>query len=790
MEINKVLSELDNLFDTGQIDKVEEFLKRNYGAAISENDLISALSLLNELIGYYREMTMKEEAKNTAQLILETIEKAGLKGTIAEGTSLTNIATAYRFLGDYEQSKKYYDEVIGIYEKQLQADDMLFASVYNNESILYDAMGDYKSATSLLLKAIDVVQKHDDQEQKLAISYTNLGQEYIKLEDYERALLYLLESEEIFERLQAGGIPDSHYCGCANALGALYSTLGRTKDAVYSYEKALLNIYDTAGMTDNYRTIYNNYLQVCEKAGLPRYSSMLELCEAYYNAYGAAMIEEKFPEYKDKIAVGLCGEGSECFGFEDEISLDHDCGPGFAMFVTNEVYAAIGERLQEEYRRLPRIFAGRVRHEMSYASGRVGVCTIDGFFERVLGGNKFPSNDEEWKNIPEYALACATNGKIFVDKLGTMTAKREYLCGYYPKNVWREKLARSLISCAQTGQYNYGRMMARGEYVTAQIILSDYMKEMMQCVFLINKVYAPYYKWLHKAAKNLQRLPQIPYLLEAICDMPMQKQAWEGVSYNTSPNEKDMVAMTIEIIAGMVVEELKKMGLITQSINDVYLETHGKVIMSMDNTNSRNLTRQEMIELIVKLEWNDFDKTKNEGGRASCQNDWNTFSIMRKSQYMTWPDELLSEYIWHFEQCINSGRNLITEKYGRMMESTAPDKYEEIKASFPELSDERKAIQEAIISIQVGWMEEFAQKYPKMAGNARSIHTKEDNEYNTSYETYLRGELGTYSEEMISLYGQFIASLAREGKNLAYETMSNTARLYGYESVEQAEHLL
>ena len=84
-------------------------------------------------------------------------------------------------------------------------------------------------------------------------------------------------------------------------------------------------------------------------------------------------------------------------------------------------------------------------------------------------------------------------------------------------------------------------------------------------------------------------------------------------------------------------------------------------------------------------------------------------------------------------------------------------------------------------------MEEFAAKFPHLAGNARSIHTYEDTEYNTSYETYLRGELGTYGEETFVLYGRFIASLLQEGRNLAYETMNNTARMYGYESVEDAE---
>lgn len=121
------------------------------------------------------------------------------------------------------------------------------------------------------------------------------------------------------------------------------------------------------------------------------------------------------------------------------------------------------------------------------------------------------------------------------------------------------------------------------------------------------------------------------------------------------------------------------------------------------------------------------------------------------------------------------------------MESTAPDRYEELKKDLPVRSLERIAIQEEIIKLQVEWMEDFAKEYPKMAGNARSIHTSEDNPYNTSYETYLRGELGTYSEKTLLMYGRFIVELKKNGENLAYNIMSNTARLYGYESLEEAE---
>ena len=150
-----------------------------------------------------------------------------------------------------------------------------------------------------------------------------------------------------------------------------------------------------------------------------------------------------------------------------------------------------------------------------------------------------------------------------------------------------------------------------------------------------------------------------------------------------------------------------------------------------------------MIDGIVQLEWAAFDKARNEGGRASCQNDWDTFSIMRQSQYQTWPDALLESYLGDLQDATARGWNMIAEKYARMEEYTAPEAYAKIRDLLPPRSDMNRAIIDQIAAIQVQWMEEFAAQYPRMAGNARSIHASEDTEWNTSYETYLKGELGT-----------------------------------------------
>lgn len=53
----------------------------------------------------------------------------------------------------------------------------------------------------------------------------------------------------------------------------------------------------------------------------------MELAKAYWEEYGWPMIRDQFPEYTEIIAAGLTGSGSECFGFDDEVSQDHDFEP-------------------------------------------------------------------------------------------------------------------------------------------------------------------------------------------------------------------------------------------------------------------------------------------------------------------------------------------------------------------------------------------------------------------------------------------------------------------------------
>ncbi|NEG72116.1 DUF4125 family protein [Bifidobacterium ramosum] len=204
--------------------------------------------------------------------------------------------------------------------------------------------------------------------------------------------------------------------------------------------------------------------------------------------------------------------------------------------------------------------------------------------------------------------------------------------------------------------------------------------------------------------------------------------------------------------------------------------------------NGNDASNTALIERIVRREWDQFQRTNNEGGRAACQGNWPVFNQMRTSQFLTWPEPLLTSYLDDLTEADRVGRNLVTEKYGRMMASTAPAEYRtNIEPYIPRLSGDRIAEQERIIATQVAWAADFRARYPKLGMAMRVLTTAEDTAEATSFETYLRGELGTYSDATLMLYGRMIDDYTTAGRNLTEDTIRATVRLGGFADLAEAE---
>ncbi len=200
-----------------------------------------------------------------------------------------------------------------------------------------------------------------------------------------------------------------------------------------------------------------------------------------------------------------------------------------------------------------------------------------------------------------------------------------------------------------------------------------------------------------------------------------------------------------------------------------------------------NIMREELMSEVIKLEWEMFSHVSNAGGPASCQMRPDTFKIMRKSQAATWPDELLASYLEDLKAAKREGRNIMTEKYARMMESTFPEEYRKLAASLPPVGEETLQKIEAIVAINVEWKAELFDRYPRLSGRGRPLRTAEDSTGETSFETYLRGELKTYSAHTITLLHDLTVRQQQDGVNGAALNLLNQVQQYGYATLEQAE---
>lgn len=309
----------------------------------------------------------------------------------------------------------------------------------------------------------------------------------------------------------------------------------------------------------------------------------LELSKKYYETYGRELLETKFPHVQDQIAVGLVGQGSECFGFDDEISMDHDYGPSFCIWLPREAYEEYGAQIRTAYEALPGEFMGfSARAIQEQGQGRVGVLCLEDFYRGILGCDKVPVTDEEWLALSEENLATATNGCVFEDRLGRFSDIRSGLLQYYPKRVWIRRLVQSLAKAAQSGQYNYARAMKRGERIAAELALTEFITESMRAVYLLNKKYAPYGKWMHRGMRELPSCSEIGDMLNLLYTVD-PVQAWENVApedYVYHLNTNDGRILVIEAVCNIIVQELNTQGLSDKQDN--FLQNHLQDVLSKE----------------------------------------------------------------------------------------------------------------------------------------------------------------------------------------------------------------
>ncbi|WP_421791723.1 DUF4037 domain-containing protein [Gardnerella sp. DNF01157] len=584
-------NELDEMFaNHAGADAIESYLLRK----LSETNPLQ-LSVLNELMGFYRSRGEYAKNKPIIDKALDLAKKMDLAGTEAGTTTLINAATSLRAAGSYDRAEKIYTQALNESTETLGAKNRKLAALHNNLSMLYSETGRTHDAIEELNHALEILQNTSTDPERdidIAATHTNLAlamlQECSKECTQERkecskecshpntstnsksaTLDSAFEHASTSVRMYVAGNNENqpHYASALAGFAQVQCARGEYAQAEESYSKALDLIARCYGKdSESYAITAENLRQTRELAEKVTKESTeiqesanqditeqhstnshaanqnaanhniktgMQLAQSYWQTYGKPLLDQpKFAKYKNRIAAGLVGHGSECYGFDDEISRDHDFGPGFCLWLTDEDYAEIGADLQTAYDALPRKYAGfgsrneTPRAKSCESSKRVGVFSISEFFENLTGFPTAPSQNEPhlWLSLSESTLAVATNGKIFADPLGEFSKARQSF-KLMPDDVRISLISRRLGMISQAGQYNFPRMIARKDASAAWLSINEFVHATASLVFLLNNPvtagYLPYYKWQFAALRKLcnrmaSRLPEVCSKLESI----------------------------------------------------------------------------------------------------------------------------------------------------------------------------------------------------------------------------------------------------------------------------------
>ena len=511
--------------------------EKQYG---SESD--EYIKALNELGGTLKYVGYYDEAENNLKNSLEIIKKKYGDNNLAYATSLLNLTEVYRFAQKFNLLEENYKKIVKIYQDNSADNSFSYAGLCNNFGLYYQNIGDMKSAYDLHLKSLDILKNYDSEEYLLeyAVTLSNLFNPSYQLGMKKKAVEYLNKAIDIFEKNV--GTEHPLYSASLNNMAIYYYNEGKLNRAIEFFKRAVEISKKTMGVdSDNYKNILSNIKFIKEELAKSKDNTKfektknssdeknnitnstdlknikgLELSKRYFYNIVLPEFEKTLFDIFPLCAFGLVGEGSECYGYDDELSKDHDFGPSVCIWLRKDDYLKYKDRINEALKNLPKTYLGfQELKESEWGYNRRGLLNIEDFYFKFIGSANFPQTINDWQKIPENALATVTNGEVFLDNLGEFTKIREQLLNYYPEAIRQNKIATRLMNISQHGQYNYVRCLRRNDLVAANQCLYLFVDEVIHLVFLLNRRYKIFYKWANRALLDLKILGnEIHKLLE------------------------------------------------------------------------------------------------------------------------------------------------------------------------------------------------------------------------------------------------------------------------------------
>lgn len=209
---------------------MEYWLKQAQNASCWQEEL----TILNELIGFYRKTGNPEKGLHVMQRAEQIITGHELENTEAAGTTWLNIATAYRAFGKTQQSYNYFVKTKQNYLQQMEPFDYRMASLHNNMALLFLDIGYLGKAKEEFEQAIEILQTDPESEAELVTTYINLLVLVYKIplpESQKQLALHSLIDKTIALLAKYTDLPDSYYAYVCDICAKTIISLGFSREA-------------------------------------------------------------------------------------------------------------------------------------------------------------------------------------------------------------------------------------------------------------------------------------------------------------------------------------------------------------------------------------------------------------------------------------------------------------------------------------------------------------------------------------------------------------------------------
>lgn len=268
MDVHAFLDGLGRVFAAGDTGEVDGYLRRGMARALEEKDKSALITVLNEMVGYYRSVSRYEDALRAAEHAIEEMEKLGCADSVPFGTTLLNAATAYRASGDNGKALDYFNRALAIYQRDLPADDYRLAGLYNNISAIHQDVGRYGNAAQLLGTSLAILSGIRGAEVDAATVAANLALVLFKLDNVDEAREALDVAFALFGPEDDGETRrPPHYAAALAGLAEAHFCMGEYPKAVDMYVSALAHIKTCYGENEDYATTCRNCATACERMG-------------------------------------------------------------------------------------------------------------------------------------------------------------------------------------------------------------------------------------------------------------------------------------------------------------------------------------------------------------------------------------------------------------------------------------------------------------------------------------------------------------------------------------------